>query len=175
MPQAPYKAPKTAKTYREIEQDLAVTFERWGVHDWSAEANVPMARVNSRSLWGDELAVTVRFMKDGREVVLSADSQDSPKGNLKLIQLCIDDMRMIERRGLDSLMRSAYLQLEGPQSPVTRDPYEVLGVRPGVPIEVLEGAYRALAKTRHPDAGGTAEAMAELNTAYEAIKQREGF
>lgn len=170
-----YKVPKSARTYRETRDDLALTFSRWGVVDWSDEPNVPMARVNSRSLLGEERAITVRFIKDGREVVLSADSQDSPRDNLKLVQLCIDDMRMIERRGLDTLMRSAYLQLEGPQGTVKRDPYEVLGVRPGAPSEAVLGAYRALSKVRHPDAGGSAEAMQELNEAFKDIKIREGW
>jgi DnaJ-domain-containing protein 1 len=112
-------------------------------------------------------------MKDGREVVLTSESQPSPRENLKLIQLCVDDMRMIERRGMDSLMRSAYLQLEAPE--VERDPYEVLSVRPGSPREVVEASYRALAKMAHPDAGGSAEEMAALNAALEQIKQREGW
>ena len=165
---AQYKV-KTDRTWRETEQDLASTFHRWGVREWSAEANVPLSRVHSQTLTRTERGVTVRFMKGGREVVLSSDSQPNGRDNLKLIQLCIDDMRMIERRGLDSLMRSAYMQLEGPYQ---RDPYDVLGVRPGAPREVIDASYRALAKSRHPDTGGTVEAMNELNAAYEALKNR---
>lgn len=167
-----YKVPKTDKTYRDVRGDLGLTFERWGVRDWDDEPNVPMSRVNSRQLMRSELGVTVRFMKGDREVVLASDSQDSPKANLKLIQLCVDDMRMIERRGLDSLMRSAYLQLEAP--PAERDPYAVLGVQPGAPWVVIEGAYRALAKAAHPDAGGGDAEMAAINAAFEAVKTKEG-
>jgi len=156
-----------------VEHELRIAFDRWGVSSWSAEANVPRARVHSQNLTLAERGVTVRFMKDGREVVLSADSQSDPRLNLKLIQLCVDDMRMIERRGLDSLMRSAYLQLEAPTR--KRDPYEVLGLRPGVSREVADAAYRALAKSRHPDHGGTTEAMQELNDAMDDLRKREGW
>lgn len=172
MPRAAYKV-TTDKTWRETEQQLAKTFYEYGVVDWGAEANVPLARVHSRNLYGSELGVTVRFMKGDREVVLQSSSQDTPVKNLKLIQLCIDDMRMIERRGLEELMRSAYLQLEAPAT--TRDPYEVLQVRPGAAREVVEATHRALAKSAHPDTGGSNEAMTELNEALEEIKRREGW
>lgn len=164
---------RTDKTWSETYQDLARCFRSWGIHEWNVSANVPSAKYGSYYLSDIDRAVTVAFNKGGRLVELSLATQDRPLDNLRAIYLTIDDMRMIERRGLADVAQSAYLQLAAPEA--TRDPYEVLGVRPGVPIEVLEGAYRALAKTRHPDAGGTAEAMAELNTAYEAIKQREGF
>lgn len=170
-----YKVPKITQSWRQLELDLGVTFQRWGVTEWSADPNVPLARVNTdpRAGWFySEVSVTVRFMKDGREVVLTSESQATPRANLKLIQLCVDDMRMIERRGMDSLMRSAYLQLEAP--PAERDPYAVLGVQPGAPWVVIEGAYRALAKAAHPDAGGGDAEMAAINAAFEAVKTKEG-
>jgi hypothetical protein len=34
----------------------------------------------------------------------------------------------------------------------------------------VNAGYKALAKKRHPDAGGTHEGMAELNRAAEALK-----
>jgi hypothetical protein len=36
--------------------------------------------------------------------------------------------------------------------------------------EIVAAGYRALAKERHPDAGGSHESMAELNRAAEALK-----
>jgi DnaJ-class molecular chaperone len=38
--------------------------------------------------------------------------------------------------------------------------------------EIVAAGYRALAKERHPDAGGTHERMAELNRAAEALKDK---
>jgi DnaJ-domain-containing protein 1 len=43
----------------------------------------------------------------------------------------------------------------------------VLGVKLGARREDVEAAYRRLAATRHPDKGGSAEAMAELDLARE--------
>jgi molecular chaperone DnaJ len=57
---------------------------------------------------------------------------------------------------------------------MTRDPYQVLGVSPGVSDEDLTKAYRKLAKKYHPDLNpGNKEAesrMSEINAAYEALK-----
>lgn len=46
------------------------------------------------------------------------------------------------------------------------DPYEVLGVARGASLDQVRTAYRRACKTRHPDMGGSHEAMVELNAAY---------
>lgn len=51
--------------------------------------------------------------------------------------------------------------------------YEVLGVAFDASADEIKAAYRRLAIQRHPDRGGTAEAMAELNEAYEVLKDPE--
>ena len=50
-----------------------------------------------------------------------------------------------------------------------RDPYEVLGIARGASFEEIRAAYKRACKTRHPDMGGSHEAMVELNTAYAFI------
>ena len=47
-----------------------------------------------------------------------------------------------------------------------RDPYEILGVARGASLDEIKAAYRRACKQRHPDIGGSHEAMVELNTAY---------
>ncbi len=51
---------------------------------------------------------------------------------------------------------------------VPADPYAVLGVGPDADAGAIHEARRALAKVRHPDAGGSVEAMQELNAAVDA-------
>jgi curved DNA-binding protein CbpA len=57
---------------------------------------------------------------------------------------------------------------------LSRDPYEVLGVKPGVSTEDLHDAYRRLVKLHHPDRnGGSAEAtrrFQEIQAAYEEVR-----
>jgi hypothetical protein len=59
---------------------------------------------------------------------------------------------------------------------VSRDPYEVLGVRPTASKEQLHDAYRRLVKLHHPDRnGGSAESarrFVEVQQAYDAVRER---
>ncbi len=50
-----------------------------------------------------------------------------------------------------------------------QDPYRVMGVSPLDSTERIRTRYRELALERHPDRGGSAERMQELNVAYERI------
>src|SRR5688572_6591812 len=49
------------------------------------------------------------------------------------------------------------------------DPYDVLGVPRTASIAEIRAAYRAAAKTAHPDAGGTPEGFARLNAAHDLL------
>ena len=46
-----------------------------------------------------------------------------------------------------------------------KTPFEILGVSPGAQESEIRAAWRRLARRLHPDAGGTNEEMAALNTA----------
>jgi curved DNA-binding protein CbpA len=49
------------------------------------------------------------------------------------------------------------------------DPYEVLQVRADADHEVIQAAYRALARKHHPDRGGDPGEMARLNEAWAVL------
>jgi hypothetical protein len=49
------------------------------------------------------------------------------------------------------------------------DPYAVLGLRRGVPMAVVDAAYKVWARLCHPDHGGTNEAMQRINDAHDRI------
>jgi len=54
--------------------------------------------------------------------------------------------------------------------PTTVDPYRVLQVTPDAEPEVIQAAYRALARKHHPDVGGSELQMAMLNAAWETLR-----
>jgi hypothetical protein len=51
--------------------------------------------------------------------------------------------------------------------------YGILGVSPGVEPEVVRAAYTALARKYHPDTGGSAQRMKEINEAYEVLSDQQ--
>lgn len=68
--------------------------------------------------------------------------------------------------------------------PVGGGDWETLWVRQGAPVEVVDAAYRALARLHHPDLApaGTSEGkmaerhrrMVRINLAYEKLRARKG-
>ena len=52
------------------------------------------------------------------------------------------------------------------------DPHRVLGVPPGADQVTVRRAYRRLARTCHPDVGGSNAGMAQLNAAYAVMQGR---
>ena len=156
-------------SWSETEKLLRESFAKWRVARYVVEPNCLPRQLHAH-LSKTERGVTVRFWMGDREVVLTSDDQARPVDNLKKLQLCIEDMRMIDRRGATSVMQSAYLQLAPPVK--ERDPFEVLGLRPGANKALIDAAFKARAQEAHPDKGGTAEAMAELNAARERALER---
>ena len=53
------------------------------------------------------------------------------------------------------------------------DPYFVLGVGKNSSDSDIKAAYRKLAKEHHPDKGGSHEKFAEINAAYDSIKDAD--
>lgn len=154
----------TEKSIYDTERELDETFSRWGVKDYAVEYNVPRAKLRTTTLTPSERGVTVRWLpaRGGAEVVLSYAGQSDVASNLRVLYLGIESIRLNERRGIDpTLMKSAYLQLDAPGPEWAA----VLGVPSTATRDEIQAAYRAAAKTAHPDAGGSDAAMAALNRA----------
>ena len=162
---------RTDKTAGETAADIEAEFRKWhepdvgysgisvvGAHDYPAPSGIGNA------------SATVRFELRGKRIEVACDSQPSYRDNFRCCLLAIRGMRLNEARGIADTMRKAYLMLDAPKE--TRDPYEVLGVRPDAEPEWIAAAYKVLAKKYHSDTGGEHAddaKFAELSEAYEKV------
>ncbi len=158
---------RTQATWSQTQRELDETFKKWGVTEWATDYPKGARSVAWSQSESDRL-VTLSYTKDGKQVNLQMGKQQRAVDNLRVLYLAVEAMRMNEKRGLTEVLQSAYLQLG---SPDTRSPQEVLGVMMGAPLEVAEAAYKARARVAHPDNGGSAEKMKELNKAIEEIRR----
>ena len=55
---------------------------------------------------------------------------------------------------------------------MNNDPYQILKVHPNAKLEDIKKAYRELVKIHHPDKGGDAKVILEINAAWEILKKR---
>lgn len=113
--------------------------------------------------------VAVWFNWDGLSVCIPVDRYDTPAKNLQAIHHIIEARRVELRHGTLNLVRASlqgFKALPPPPGTKPKRPWwDVLGVPATASKSQIEDNYRHKAKTAHPDAGGSQEAMAELNAA----------
>lgn len=117
--------------------------------------------------------VALYFQLDGKPHCLPCDTFDRVADNIAAIAKHIEATRAIERYGVASLseMFAGFTALPSPGA--KRSWRAVLGLTetsyPHAPrivtADMINEAYKRLAKARHPDNGGSDEAMSELNVA----------
>lgn len=132
-------------------------------------------RAEAARLRLDDPGVAVYFALKQRPMVMACDRYDAPAANLRSIGLAIEAMRQLERHGNGVMMERAFAGFAA-LPPPGRHWREVLGFRAGslVNESMIKSIYRERAKVCHPDNGGSHEAMAELNAAFEiALKEIE--
>lgn len=105
----------------------------------------------------------------GQARCMAIDLYTKVEQNIAALAATIDAMRAIKRHGGAAILDRAFTGFTALPPPIVagmaRPWWEVLGVdRQATPTQVRE-AYRKLASEAHPDKGGTAERMAEINRA----------
>lgn len=115
--------------------------------------------------------VAIYFTWDGLQTCIAVDRYQKIEDNLQAIYHCIEAERTKLRHGGINLVRAAfrgYAALPPPSSGASQKKHwtKVLNIGLEASQEQITARYRDLAKKLHPDNGGTHEAMAELNAAY---------
>jgi hypothetical protein len=122
-----------------------------------------------------DVGVAVYFVRDGKALVMAQDRFYSIIGNMRSLTMAIEGLRQMERHGGAVMMERAFSGFLAIAPPDWKKPWrEAMGLKPdwqGTPREIKR-RYHELAKTRHPDNGGSDELMGQLNVAFtEACKE----
>lgn len=111
----------------------------------------------------DDPGVAVYFSLNNRALAMACDRFDNSAANMRSLGLAIEAMRQLDRHGGGTMMNRAF---EGFAAlPAPENWWDVLQVRSDADREAIEANYRRLARDRHPDNGGSHEAMSRLNAA----------
>ena len=126
----------------------------------------------------DDPGVAVYFHYQGINAAIPCDRWKFPEENLHAIAKTIEAMRGIERWGAKHMIKAAFTgfaALPAPGNTTGRGWRELLEVPADCTLEQAKTNYRKLSSVRHPDRGGSTDAMAELNWAWtqaqEALKK----
>lgn len=115
--------------------------------------------------------IAVYFTLDRKPVVIPCDRWDRPQDNLHAVELTIAALRGIDRWGAHEMVAAAFQGFQAlPAGTAAASWWSVLDVHPNASEVEIEQAYRRMAKSLHPDAGGSAEAFQTLQDAYRQAK-----
>jgi hypothetical protein len=106
--------------------------------------------------------------RKGEPKQLGNDCWRTVRENLRAVGLAYSGLRLIERTGSTALLDRAYAGFARlPAGDAIPKWWEVLGVDPELPKDLVRAAYLTLVREQHPDHGGNAVTMARINRAYE--------
>lgn len=106
--------------------------------------------------------------------VMAIDIYSRTRDNVAAVAATLEAMRKIERHGGAQILDRAFAGFIALPKPSGADWWEVLKFnRAGEVItrEAIVARHRELARTRHPDVGGSVQQMAELNRARDQALQ----
>lgn len=120
--------------------------------------------------------VAVWFAWDGLQVCIPVDRYDTPAANLQAIHHIIEARRVELRHGTLALVRATFSGFQALPPPKGRDWRSILQIVAANPTrDQIESQYKHLSRERHPDtAGGSTDAMAELNNARDTALKEVG-
>jgi hypothetical protein len=123
-----------------------------------------------------DAGIAVYFTLKNCPAVLACDRWNRAGRNLWAIAKHVEALRGQNRWGVGSIEQAfaGYARLPGPVQTSGLKWWEELGVEIGADAESIKAAYRAQAKVRHPDAGGTQEAMSRLNESLRMALDQNG-
>ncbi len=127
----------------------------------------------------EDVGVAVYFTYKKRQMSFACDRWQKIEHNMQAIAKTIEALRGIARWGTGDMLEAAFngfMALPSPTAVRTwREVLDLLHAN-NITFEQLRDSYRRAAASAHPDrSGGSHDAMAAVNAAYEEAKKALGF
>ncbi len=162
---------RTLVTTDVARRKLRDELRRLGATDVILSTNLPLRqdgepRSDASRFRMDDSGVAVYFTLKRRKLVMAQDAYDGVAANLRSLGLAIEALRQMERHGGGTMMERAFTGFAALPPPGDEKPWwKVLGLPPNATAAMINSAHRSLVSIHHPDRGGSAERMAEINAA----------
>lgn len=159
-------------TWTQAVADLRAELDRSKIHDYQLSTGRQPGTGRE-----DDPGAALWFMEhDGtgwRLARLASDRYKTVALNVKAIALTLTRLRQVADYGVytatEARQGAIYEALPPPDAPPP-DWWIVLKISPDSPREIVDAAYKALARKAHPDTGGSDAAFKELTDAYQRAK-----
>jgi len=161
------------QTRREIRR----TFSLWDIDPSEFEIIWEEDRSSGRII--RRPGAIVRYMRNGQWQMVACYGYSNRSENLRQCFLLLERLRIAEQhgvqyQGLTFTKEVATSTGETARKESLMDAYDILGVSPDDPIDLIKDVFRRKSMYYHPDKGGTEEKFKRLNKAYELILNSRG-
>lgn len=159
-------------------RDIRHTFALWGLDPsefeilWESEVNPKAGRLAP--------GVQVRYLRNGKWQQISCYTFTSRGANLRQVFLLIQRLRIAEQQGVQyegltfTTEVATTVDTERQKKEDLLDAYDILGVSPDDPVDLIKRVYNNKAQYYHPDKGGAPEKFKKLTAAYDLILKARG-
>lgn len=161
------------QTRREIRH----TFALWDIDPSEFEIIWEEERDGSRVI--RRPGARVRYMRNGQWQEIACFGFPTRAENLRQCFLLLERLRIAEQhgvqyQGLTFTKDIATTTGEAARKESLMDAYDILGVSPDDPMDLVKDVYRRKSQYYHPDKGGSDEKFKRLTRAYELIMKNRG-
>jgi hypothetical protein len=163
----------TPKSFATERDELISELKRMGARDVVLSTSVPLrqdglpyASFSKKNI--PDMGVAVYFTIDKEPMTLCCDKWNSLEANIRAISMSVDAMRSLDRWGVSEILKRVFTGFKAiPEKVEVKAWWEVLGVNARASKDDIKKAYWKLAKSAHPDTGGSVAEFNRISEAYQ--------
>lgn len=170
------KSPFRPPTFAQIRDALMRELNLLGAKSIVLSTNIPLRQdglpyANTRQ--PDDAGVVVYFLYKEKQMCFCCDRWNKIEDNIQAIRHTINALRGIARWGTGDMLQAAFDGFTALPPPRGKEWWDILECIRSAPLAEIETHYKMLARRHHPDAGGSAEKMSEINAAMDIARKEK--